>query len=398
MEEKLDRPAVFIKSNFIRVLIIIDVIVFIFLLIFAISPELTEIIYSKGIYPVISFLLGSVSDLVDYSITELLIIIISAILLVRIFYGLYQLIRRRRTFKNLLLHFLKQSFVLVSIILFCFYLFWGYNYYRKPLEAKSEKINTEKDITEKLFEETLFLFINKANDLYYTNIARNGYSFEKLNDVINKAVADAVYDLDKIKINPAKKMKISLTNILEYSSNLGVISPFMLESHISKELIDAELPFIMAHEKSHLYGYANETEANFIGFYACVKSGDSYLEYSAYSQMLRYLLSQYRANVTEEEYEEIYSLIREEIRDEYVEQRQRYKKYDTVFSQIVRSVYDLYLRANNTKGGVAAYSRVTQLVIKSKWLYDVLFNSDYDDDIIIEENFKIDSNLEDLDY
>lgn len=263
---------------------------------------------------------------------------------------------------------------------------WGFNYYRLPMEIKTETIKVESKIDKNLFNETLSLFIKKANDLYMSNITRTGYPFEKVNTIINQELHKTLKNLEDIDINPANKCKISLANLIEFSNSLGVISPFLLESHISKELIYSELPFILAHEKSHLYGYANETEANYIAFITCINSDNDYLQYSAYTQILRYFLLEYKRNHTEEEYKELYKKLDDGIRKEYSRQYQRYQKYNTAFSKNLYKLYNIYLRTNNVPEGVKSYSRVVQMILRSDILFDIMEESELEnEDIIIPD-------------
>lgn len=376
----MDTPVKFIKSIFVRILIILDIVFLLLLIIFNLNPSLNETIYSKGIYPILAWAVGVFTDLVSFSITELILIVFILVLIIRLILAIHKCIKRYRSFKNIFFHFLKQTFIVVSIVFVWFYFMWGFNYFRLPLESKVKALSIRKEVDEDLFYKVMNLTIDKANNLYTSSITRNNYSYKDLNETVNDAVAITIEEMDDIKLYPAKKMKVSLNNILEITNNLGVISPFFLESHFSKELIDAEFPFIMAHEKSHLFGYANETEANYIAFISCIKSKNKYLQYSAYSQILRYFLSQYQKECKEkygddeweEKYKEVLLKIRKEVRDEYIQQKKRYEKYNTFLSQWMRSLYNVYLKINNIPEGIKAYSRVVKLILRSEEIEDLL--------------------------
>ncbi len=390
------------------------------LVVFNISPFIAENVYSKGIYPFLALAMGFITDIVRFSITELLIVVSVLAIIVRFILVIYRLIRRQRTFKNVLLHFLRQLFIVISVIFVWFYFMWGFNYFRVSFEEKSDTISLEikSDKMNEMFENTMLKIIDKVNELYFSNIAR-GESFEKTEQVVNEALFNTIKTLDKIEIRPAKKVKVSMTNALEQFT-IGVISPFLLESHVSKELISAEIPFILAHEKSHLYGYAHETEANYIAFITCVTSKDVYLKYSGLSQILRYFLSEYRNNLkvkyinqaeeeyktkfddleesikkqylqnAEDDYASVYNKLERGIRDEYMEQSKRTKKYESWLQDLLYNIYDLYLSANKVSGGMMAYSRVTQLILKTKNL-DTLIDSEGATEEPTDENIIIDT-------
>ena len=51
----------------------------------------------------------------------------------------------------------------------------------------------------------------------------------------------------------------------------GMTDPYFLETLITPDLLPIERPMIVAHEWSHLAGFADESEANFIGWLTCVR-------------------------------------------------------------------------------------------------------------------------------
>ena len=48
--------------------------------------------------------------------------------------------------------------------------------------------------------------------------------------------------------------------------------PYFLETLVSSQLLPFERPFVLAHEWSHLTGLADEGDANFLGWLACVRA------------------------------------------------------------------------------------------------------------------------------
>ena len=47
--------------------------------------------------------------------------------------------------------------------------------------------------------------------------------------------------------------------------------PYFLETLVARGLLPFERPFVVAHEWSHLAGYADESEANFVGWLTCLR-------------------------------------------------------------------------------------------------------------------------------
>ena len=60
-----------------------------------------------------------------------------------------------------------------------------------------------------------------------------------------------------------------------------MIDPFALEVLANPDLLPFEKPFVAAHEWAHLAGYADESEASFVGWLTCVRAGGA-AQYSAW--------------------------------------------------------------------------------------------------------------------
>src|SRR5262249_60078411 len=52
----------------------------------------------------------------------------------------------------------------------------------------------------------------------------------------------------------------------------GMVNPFGLEVIANPDLLPYERPFVAAHEWAHLAGYADESEANFVGWLTCLRA------------------------------------------------------------------------------------------------------------------------------
>jgi hypothetical protein len=347
------------KISFAVILfVILDLILAVMIVIFRIQPSIAENVYSKTVYPVITFILGKFSDIFFFSITETVIIILASVVLIRMLTGFFQIVIRKLKFKVALVHFIKQSFILTSIVVIWFYATWGFNYFRTDLKLNEKKYA----VTEEYFIRVMKYVIEKANAEY----VKREYTLSEVNDKVNIELAAYVRNISGKQISPAKKYKFSMFNLLSSSNTLGVISPFFLESHISNELLDSEMPSVLAHEKSHLFGYANEAEANLISFLTCIHSDDGYFRYSGYCDILQYFLGAYKKTHTKEEYFQIYDTLRGEIKDEFARSYKRYKKHDSPLNRLFNKIYDFYLKVNNVKEGTESYSQVVRLILENR--------------------------------
>lgn len=347
---------------FIKTVLFIDGIFIFFYLLFTYNPALTEKLYSRGLYPHLAFFMGKLFDPVFFSVTEVLLVGSGLFLSVRLFMGIIRFKNEKRSKLPLLKRFVLTCFVLVSLVLNWFYWMWGFNYYRPPLKITEKNTPASPEAEDEYFEQLLFFLINRANTLYSGQPPHR----EQINREVNRNIHTTLEQISDLSMFPAGRIKQSAAGFLYRTNTLGVISPFLIEGHVSKKIFDSEFPFTIAHEKAHLYGYANEMEANFIAFLTCLNSGDTYVQYSGYVEILSYFLYEYRKTHTADEYKKLYLRVRPEIREEYKQQYERFKKHTGKLNDCFRDLYDFYLKANKVAGGKKSYSMVVSLVLKSE--------------------------------
>lgn len=349
------------KKILIITMLIIDIIFAVFYLIFYNNPSITENIYSTGIFPIITFVMGRISDILLFSISEIFVLTFFIGILLVIILGIIKVINKKKSFKETLFSFFQNAFIVISILFIWFYGICNFNYFREPLKIKRSEENT--NLNQDKFEKLLIHIINKTNDLYN----EPDLNTSDITIIVNKNIHTVVYDISGKNIFPAQRIKLVLTGFLFRTNTAGVVSPLFLESHISSKLFKSELPFTIAHEKAHLFGYLNETEANYLAFITCLKSENKYLNYSAYVEMLAYFLSDYYYMYPEGVFEGIYNGLREEIRAEYRAKNKRFEKYQSKFVEQLWGLYSLYLQANKIEGGTKAYSMVVQMLLESEF-------------------------------
>ena len=138
--------------------------------------------------------------------------------------------------------------------------------------------------------------------------------------------------------------------------------PYFLETLVVRDLLPFEQPFVVAHEWSHLAGYANESEASFVGWLTCVRAGEEH----AYSGWL-FLYGEVISEVSADDRRSLPELApgpradRRAIAD-------RFRR--NVNPQLFTAgwiVYDRYLKANRVEAGAASYAQVVRLVLGTRF-------------------------------
>jgi len=143
----------------------------------------------------------------------------------------------------------------------------------------------------------------------------------------------------------------------------GMVNPFGLEVLANPDLLPWERPFVAAHEWAHLAGYANEAEANFVGWLTCIRA-DVAAQYSGWLFLYWQAASEVRAadraaiaNVLESGPRRDITAIVERLR----------RGQFPLLQKLSWQVYDGYLKANRVEEGVRSYGEVITLILRVRF-------------------------------
>ena len=159
----------------------------------------------------------------------------------------------------------------------------------------------------------------------------------------------------------------------------GYYFPFSMEANYNDVMHILNIPSTMCHELAHLRGYIYEDEANFIGYLACVQSGDAFFRYAGYLSVLTYLNNDlYKAwENSRSAYEEAVAIVRPVAVDAQVwednifvtqEEWDRINGKALIDTEIVDKAADVFIDTNLKINGIAdgkiSYSRVVTLLLQ----------------------------------
>ncbi|MFL9845892.1 DUF3810 domain-containing protein [Flavobacterium rhizosphaerae] len=321
-------------------------------------PGFIEKYYSNGIFPYISRFERIIFGWIGFSVGDVLY---GAIIL----FAIRWLWIKRKTWKMQYKYNLLSVFAFLSVIYFLFNFLWALNYHRQPLH---EKMHIEKEYTPEELISFTKLLITKANAAHYaitgndTIAVKNPYTLQQ---VYEKSVT-AYTELEKSFPSFAfshESTKSSLISVpLSYMGFGGYLNPFTNEAQVNNTLPLYNLPTTTCHEMSHQIGYASESEANFIGYMASVKSNDKYFSYSGYTFALKYCLRNIE-KIDEEKAKSLEPLINKGILKNFEQSEAYNKKYESFVEDIFKYIYDNYLKMNNQKDGLKAYSKFVGLLV-----------------------------------
>lgn len=355
----------FIKSvNIVRFCIIMLLPLSLFLRIAAEKIDGFSEWYEENIYRYISLAFGSISGFVPFSIAEIIVVFVPIIFLVYAVFIIVRLIIRKKDAPKKAYKFLLNTVCIISACLFLFMTNCGINYYRlyaaDIYSLKPQAVSTEKlcQVCIKLAEGAAKAREKLEKDKNNNTIFVDSDTAEKTNTALNSLAEK----YPRLSYTGAKPKSIILSRLMSYTHITGVFFPFTFEANVNTDVVDYTIPATMCHELAHTCGIMREDEANFTSFLACIQSGEPQLEYSGY--MLAYAYASnalYKAD--KEKYYIADSHISDEMRDDFIENNEYWKQFETPVAQAASAVNNSYLKSNSQSDGVRSYDNVTDLVI-----------------------------------
>ncbi|WP_417009468.1 DUF3810 domain-containing protein [Bacteroides congonensis] len=311
-------------------------------------------VYSRTVYPLISYALSGISNLIPFAVGDLFIFVSITGVIVYPFYGRF---RKKLPWKRVLL---RDGEYLLWVYVW-FYLAWGLNYSQKNFYQRTEIPYTA--YTPENFKE----FVND----YITQLNRSYTPVNSINlDLVREETVRIYNQLsDSLGVHrpPHKSPKVKTMLFTPFISMVGVtgsMGPFFCEFTLNGDLLPPNYPATYAHELAHLLGITSEAEANFYAYQVCTRSKAMGIRFSGYFSVLGHVLRNAQRLLSEEEYTQLFRRIRPEI-IELAKENQAYwaAKYSPVVGAVQDWIYDLYLKGNKIESGRQNYSEVVGLLI-----------------------------------
>ncbi|HKF68304.1 MAG TPA: DUF3810 family protein, partial [Vicinamibacterales bacterium] len=235
---------------------------------------------------------------------------------------------------------------------------WGLNYRRLPLERK---LGFDAGaLTPDAARATTMVAVSRVNELYANAHASGWPQSNRVDPSLAGAFSSVSRDLNGSGQTVPGRPKHTLLNLYFRPAAVdGATDPFFLETLVASDLLPFERPFVVAHEWSHLAGFADEGEANFVGWLTCARANTP-AQYSGwlflYEQLMRDLSRHDREYVVKRlaagpraDLREIAARLARDVRPQV--------------SAAGWRVYDTYLKANRVEAGAASYEQVVRLVM-----------------------------------
>lgn len=330
------------------------------------SPTFAEF-FNQTVSAALRVLLAILTNVLPFSLAELLILMLPLILFLIIRYAIKH---KSKSWRHVLSY--TVSLLSVASLLFSsFVLVYGMGYHTPSL---SEKIGlVDNAVTAEELAETAKKLTEEINDsLISVLYEQNGasvmpYSLKEMNAKLMTAYKTLAAEYPFLQSHNSRIKPVLLSTLMSRSHFTGFYTFFTGESNLNVDFPDYTLPFTAAHEFAHGRGIARENEANFVAFLACMAAEDDYLRYCGLLNLYEYVASAlYEADTSEDKalYREVTSLLNERAKGELIAYSNFFDKYrDTKISEISGAVNDTFLKANGTEEGERSYGMVVNLAV-----------------------------------
>lgn len=153
------------------------------------------------------------------------------------------------------------------------------------------------------------------------------------------------------------------TWILSVQQTTGVYSPFTVEANYNRDIAYYDIPFTICHELSHLRGYMQEEEANFIGVLATIGADDLYFNYSGYVSAWVYA-GNALARVDYDSFATLYGQLNARTLQDLAYNNQYWQQFEGKPAEAHEQLNDAYLKMQGQTTGVRSYGHVTDLMLE----------------------------------
>ena len=137
----------------------------------------------------------------------------------------------------------------------------------------------------------------------------------------------------------------------------GMTDPLFLEVIVNPDVLPVERPAVLAHEWAHLAGYADESEANYIAWLACMRRYAA-ARYSGWLSAYQHPPGRCRARSANAA-----CGIESRRRQRSGSRRPTVCPIQPTVRAAAQGAYDSYLRANRIEEGIANYNAVVRLML-----------------------------------
>jgi hypothetical protein len=321
--------------------------------------HIVERVYSRGVYPIVQPRLTALSNSTPFAWFDALVVVTVAATI-----AMWTVrIRRRQRGAGTTIAGLAFDTAALAAVLYVWFLFaWGLNYQRQPLR---EQLDFRDDrITRDALRAFADRTVDSLNALHRDAHAGGWPELAATPAALEPAFVRVQRDLALSWTAQPGRPKRTLFNFYFTRVSVdGMTGPFFLETLANQTLLPFERAATVAHEWSHLAGYAEESEANFVGWLVCMR-GPVPVQYSGWLSLYGTVVGA----LPRTDRDAVLARLDEGPRTDLRAISERIRRYTIpAASRAGYAIYDRYLKANRVEAGVRSYGEVLRLLLGTKF-------------------------------
>lgn len=318
--------------------------------------------YSVCIYPLLVSVIGRFMGLFPFSVAEVCIYLLLAAFAGSLLYTVIKIVRRRNG-KEVLFRWFASVVMAAGILAFLYTAGCGINYYRRPF-SQTEGIVTYRYSSEDL--EAVCRWLTEEVNVRSGSVSRDENGVMELDGPEGEGAVDAMEKLGEkfssLEGFYPRPKKLAVSEVLSYQGLTGIYLPFTIEANYNGDMTAYNIPFTVCHELSHLRGFMEEREANFIAFLACIGSERMDFQYSGYLSGWVYCMNAlYRIDA--DRWAEVRSSLTEAAEQDLNANSAFWDRYEGPVRETAEQINDTYLKVNGQADGVESYDRMVDLIV-----------------------------------
>lgn len=318
--------------------------------------------HTEHIYPALTGSIGRIFGLVPTSVAEIGLYLFVLILIFGFLYILLSIIHKNWNFYRTK----KTAVVLlwtVSVLAFLYVINCGINYRSTSFAERSGILPREYTVDEL---RSVCLTLTQAVQDTEPSVTRDDDGELLFTTDAGKNAVRTMQtlgeDYQELKGYYPEPKKLLFSEFLSIQSLTGIYSPFTVEANYNGDMTAYNIPFTMCHELSHLKGFMQEQEANFIAWLACSRSDVSEFRYSAALSGWLYATNQLW-NYDQASYEELYGMLPENARKDLRRNDAFWAEHEGRIAEVSNQINDAYLKSNGQENGVESYDKMVDMLV-----------------------------------
>ncbi len=323
--------------------------------------------YSEYIYPLAVNTIGRVSGMVPFPVSEIGIYILLATFFATLMRMIIKAAGGRKKGKaspaRFFVSWISGVLLAAGILAFLYTACCGINYHRRSFSGE-EGIITYQYSADDLKE--ICVWLTEEVNARADTVTRDADGLLTLDgserDGGVKAMQQLAVEFPSLDGYYPQPKELLISEILSYQGLTGIYLPFTVEANYNGDMPAYDKPFTVCHELSHLRGFMEEQEANFIAFLACIGSERTDFQYSGYLSGWVYCMNAlYRADY--ESWQEVRGMLDEAAEPDLTANNEFWNRYEGTISETAERINDTYLKANGQADGVQSYNRMVDLIV-----------------------------------